>query len=379
MPYRKISKTLDIKSGCGEADIISVPVVYSDGFFARSADRENTELAMASAALSAVIYRGELAIGDALFDFGYKVGCQKNFSPAPKEANTAAYTIGYKKTTIEGKDTNIIITVVRGTVGSEWYSNYNIGPLRDNAFHEGFMQAGTDLMNELLRFYLRNEFHKSETKFWIMGHSRGAAVANYVAGKLTETGLCAKAEDIYAYTFATPAIARMVENGQLTSLEEYPNIKNYLYSGDIVTKVPPEGMLWGFSRFGRNYTLESSAADMLRVKEIFRSMTGIVCEPLTMAAAGSFARIFKTLVPTPALADSPFFRAFAAFLAGMQSGDGPPVSGNPYINALIDKGSELSTRGICHAHSCALYLAWMTLLNEQAHTEKPKRTKIRDV
>ena len=78
-------------------------------------------------------------------------------------------------------------------------------------------------------------------KIWISGFSRAAAVANLTAGRLTRADVFAK-EDVYAYTFATPAA---VLNPPATGDE---NIFNILSPTDVVPQVMPAE--WGYGRYG---------------------------------------------------------------------------------------------------------------------------------
>ena len=69
-------------------------------------------------------------------------------------------------------------------------------------------------------------------KVWISGYSRAAAVSNVTAGTLVNTGFLPK-EDVYAYTFATPAA--ILEPPK----EGYENIFNIIDPADLVPQVMP--------------------------------------------------------------------------------------------------------------------------------------------
>ena len=67
-------------------------------------------------------------------------------------------------------------------------------------------------------------------KVWISGYSRAAAVSNVTAGTLVNTGFLPK-EDVYTYTFATPAA--ILEPPK----EGYENIFNIIDPADLVPQV----------------------------------------------------------------------------------------------------------------------------------------------
>ena len=107
--------------------------------------------------------------------------------------------------------------------------------------HEGF-EIGRDEAYNFLNWYVQNhksEF-KNELKVWIVGFSRGGAVANMTAGKLTDVGSCGgmalPAKNIFAYTFEAPQ-GYVGSNGN-----GYKNIHNWVNSMDIVPLVAPSVM-----------------------------------------------------------------------------------------------------------------------------------------
>ncbi|MGN0241440.1 MAG: hypothetical protein ACI4CS_07115, partial [Candidatus Weimeria sp.] len=74
---------------------------------------------------------------------------------------------------------------------------------------------------------------KGSTIFWVTGHSRGVAVADIMAKRLSDTyGKSA----VYAYTFASPKVTKSREK----DTSRYTNIYNYINPDDLVTTLPPE-------------------------------------------------------------------------------------------------------------------------------------------
>ncbi len=156
---------------------------------------------------------------------------------------TSMYTIssamGAKR--MQGDDgepfTLIAIGVCGGGYKNEWQSNLTPG---EGELHEGFLSA-SDLVVDRLAGYILSRGIEGRVKIWISGFSRAAAVSNVTAALLVRNGVFPK-DDVYAYTFATPAaVYHAPETG-------YENIFNILNPMDIVPQVMPAD--WGFSRFG---------------------------------------------------------------------------------------------------------------------------------
>ena len=156
---------------------------------------------------------------------------------------TSMYTIsmamGAKQMKKDGEKpfTLIAIGVCGGGYGNEWQSNMTPGY---GNLHKGFLSAAQLVIDRLAGYILTNDI-KGDVKIWISGFSRAAAVSNVTAGLLVRDGMFEK-DDVYAYTFATPAA---VYDAPQTG---YENIFNILNPMDVVPQVMPYD--WGFSRFG---------------------------------------------------------------------------------------------------------------------------------
>ena len=156
---------------------------------------------------------------------------------------TSMYTIsmamGAKQMKKDGEKpfTLIAIGVCGGGYGNEWQSNMTPGY---GNLHKGFLSASQLVIDRLAGYILTNDI-KGDVKIWISGFSRAAAVSNVTAGLLVRDGMFEK-DDVYAYTFATPAA---VYDAPQTG---YENIFNILNPMDVVPQVMPYD--WGFSRFG---------------------------------------------------------------------------------------------------------------------------------
>ena len=77
----------------------------------------------------------------------------------------------------------------------------------------------------------RKQYCDAETEcvYWIMGHSRGAAIANILGAKLIDNG-----NTVFAYTFATPNTTTVNEE----TARSYTGIFNLINSDDLVPYLP---------------------------------------------------------------------------------------------------------------------------------------------
>ena len=184
-----------------------------------------------------------------------------------------SYMIGTKM--VEG--ITIFAVFIKGTSGDyEWISNFNVEREGD---HEGFVKAKKEVL-----YTLYNDIHiknakDNKIKIWVVGHSRGAAVANLLAKDLTDKF---GKNCVYAYTYATPRVS--IEG----KTKGYKNIRNYLNPGDFVTEVPP--IKWSYKRYGRDIVLDDSKYDEMRTN--FKKITGITYEGFSAAEKNSLVKAF---------------------------------------------------------------------------------------
>ncbi len=163
--------------------------------------------------------------------------------------------LGKKQITVwngsENETSTLIAVGVRGGgYAGEWASNLTIG---QSGRHLGFDRSAQKVLNTL-REYLRAQGVTADdhVKYWIVGYSRGGAVANLAAGDISaapETYFAAK-KDIYAYTFECPSAAVDTEDPDGTV---FPNIHNLLNRMDAVPRVSPAA--FGNARLGVDYYL----------------------------------------------------------------------------------------------------------------------------
>ncbi len=142
---------------------------------------------------------------------------------------------------------NLLLAVIRGTKDEEWYSNFNIG---EGYEHAGFGKA-SDLVMENIKSYMQsNNLMYENTDIFITGHSRGAAVANLTAARLTDED---EFNSIKSYTFACPNTTT-AENALSP---DYNNIINIVNPQDFICYIPLS--VWGYKRYGKTVELPKSS------------------------------------------------------------------------------------------------------------------------
>ena len=178
-----------------------------------------------------------------LSDAGFTDIREDDYSKVPTMF-TVSTAMGHRLMTHEGEEpfTLIAIGVCGEGYKNEWESNMTAGT---GPIHEGFASAA-QLVIDRLAGYIATRGIQGRIKVWIAGFSRAAAVSNVVAGTLVNTGFLPR-EDVYAYTFATPAAIRNPPR------EGYENIFNIINPADLVPQVMPAE--WGYGRYGKDLFL----------------------------------------------------------------------------------------------------------------------------
>ena len=249
---------------------LSFDAVYDDGYFTKNSSLQQIGLARLSMLASAAAYDCEntLSTLNDCNDLLEKCG----FSYRRFEANATilsndrvSFTVGIRKDRTNG--CTLVAVILAGTTSdSEWISNLNLG---SGSGHAGFEAAEADVYKKLSA-YLREQGVSGKVRFWITGHSRGAAVGSLLTKRLNSMDQYGKA-NVYTYTFASPAVS------EHASEAGYENIFNYINPDDIVTDVPPAS--WGYRRCGRDIVLPPSAEGPMRAA--FKMKTGTEYTPMS--------------------------------------------------------------------------------------------------
>ena len=186
-------------------------------------------------------------------DLGFTYTEESVSYPTP-DFDSMGYAIGSKTlVNSDGETCSLILVAVRGgAYGAEWGGNFLLGMGED---HEGFSSGSFTVLDGLERYLEAHEDELEDTvKVWIVGYSRGAAVANLTAARLNDGygEICPKfidRDNVYAYCFECPqnTADEDAHDGQ------YSNIISIVNPIDLVPKVAMSD--WGFDRYGQVFRL----------------------------------------------------------------------------------------------------------------------------
>ncbi|MBR2705732.1 MAG: hypothetical protein IKE74_00625 [Mogibacterium sp.] len=242
---------------------------YSDDWFSDSPSSENKELALASMQLIASCVSDDADSSGAAFlkSMGFEeVGFSDFASDDPDDCN---YTWARKSI---GDSTLVAVTMQSVNRdwklrNKAWKQNFTVnepGDADPSGEHYAYAKAADKVIDDIAALA-----GDRDAVFWIMGQSRGGAIADILAVRLQEKLDKAK---IFAYTFEAPATVDADAAG------DYKFIHNYICSDDLVTHVP----MWGMTRYGVMHDLKT--------KETDEGLDGAL-EALGSDAAGMKARI----------------------------------------------------------------------------------------
>ena len=176
-----------------------------------------------------------------LKEIGFKDFAQNEFWNDKPSTKSVGAVVANKTL---GDCTLIALAVRGGGYYNEWGSNVAVGLSGE---HTGFSE-GKENVIRFLNEYIEQQEITGKVKIWLVGYSRGAAIANLVAGYLNQNGLGNGAElavdDLYCYAFAPPKGATEEEIGEDF---DHANIHNIINVNDVVPLVAPGN--WGFNRY----------------------------------------------------------------------------------------------------------------------------------
>lgn len=260
---------------------------YQDEMLAADSGTLSPDLAKVTVGLATAAY-AESEIKACLSSMNYTLVDGKTFNydgerKATYEDNDfVAFSIGYKKVSLNGETYNAYVVPIRGTTGNdEWLSNFKLGAAGDS-YHYGFKKAADGVLSTL-----RSKIKTKNNIFLITGHSRGAAVANIVAGELTIDKDLASANHIFGYTYACPA----VKIGADTTLDNVININN---PGDAIPELPLAD--WGYQRYGKSLSLSTDKKFYDNMKVQYKNALGR--EYAGILNTDSYVATLKTIAGT---------------------------------------------------------------------------------
>lgn len=233
--------TVDLASTYEPGSVLKDSFYFSDEWFEADPAETNDALALVSMQLTAAVADGdEEGSGTAMLrKMGFSNIKYYNFDS--DNPDDCAFVRAEKPLASGGRLVAVIIqsySLDSAVKKKGWTQNFvvNGDPVEDE--HYAFAKAAELAMNDV------QDLADTHTKYWVMGQSRGGAIANLIAKRLPADYTC-------AYTFESPAVTSEADAGR----EEYNYIHNYLCGDDPVTMIPP----WGMTRYGQTHSIDRSA------------------------------------------------------------------------------------------------------------------------
>ena len=227
---------------------------YTDEWFGEDPFVQNDALALLSMQLtaSAVLLDVDTPVANFLSDLGFDtIGFSSLGHEDPWTCNYAWAT----KTITLGEETRTLAAVIIQSRTDDqpekqygWTQNFIVNDDSAQGDHYGLSVAVSSILGDVA------SLDDGNTTYWIMGHSRGDAIAGLVAAHLPEVDPGA-AGNIFAYTFEAP---RTVDSAYVPDNGDYFGyIHNYVCSDDAVTEIPP----WDMVRYGVDHQLDTDEAN----------------------------------------------------------------------------------------------------------------------
>lgn len=307
--------------------LTSTALTFDDKWFSGNSRTYNHELATACAVLSAVVNSESQFYGSVAGAAPYaeKVLGALGFENVQTDSyalrshvldqigalfagchDVAAYALASK--TLPGEngapDRTLIFVGVRGSYGIEWLSNFKlVGDEKTASDHRGFKMAETEIMEALQRYVDQIGADPARTEVLVTGHSRGGAIANLLAADLDDrsgtSASIASADNVYAYTFASPSSTRSA----LSDDALYDNVFNVVNSSDVVPTLP--SFSWGFGHYGKRVVLPDAADSGFSqlydaMQEAYRANTGFAnpCRPSDLEKLDAFGSNVAEAIPS---------------------------------------------------------------------------------
>ena len=283
---------------------------------------------------------------------------------------------------------NTVFTVIRGSVGCEWYSNFHIG---EKESHAGFLSASEFVVGKIREYLRENRLEDKDVSLMITGHSRGGAVANLAAKEFIDSG---DFDTVIAYTFASPNTT----TSKAAHDYKYSSIYNIENPEDFICSIPPES--WGFTKYGVTFSFPAYDTEEYyelysRMQEKFFALAGYEHRGFERGSADteSFIDTLKELSPTVndyynRMLHTPmgditmyeYMNKVATMLCGENTlrdgmfiltsatqGDFAPLAAfmlSGFEGGAPDQSNIMRSPVGC-AHTPETYMAWLGVLNEE--------------
>lgn len=242
---------------------------FSEDWFWGDSFNKNNDLALVSMQLTAAAAEEKAsgAGGTFLKSLGFEsVGFAGNMSSDSESCN---YLYGTKEIKDGSNTCTLAVVVMQSyTLDSSikkkgWVQNFTVNNPAGSSGkeHYAFSKAVDKVIGHIAG--LKTD---DNTRYWIMGQSRGGALANILSAKLPDkTGISRK--NIFAYTFESPAtVDGSVFSSSSENISKYGYIHNYRCTDDIITYLPP----WEMTRYGEEYRMQGGESDQALKKQLER-------------------------------------------------------------------------------------------------------------
>lgn len=293
----------------GSSNIKKLPLIYNDDYFNTSSFEYNESLATASLALELSGFANKSDYANqavnakkALNDLGFDDIKENDDYKRITESDTIGVLAANKKIKSNNEEYTLVPVVIRGGgYDNEWASNAKIGKTGD---HEGFNMAATKA-KQFVDDYIKEKHFQGKVKLWIVGYSRGGAVASLLGVKFdndftstlkeinNDSKNCSNEDyysnyvnkerertlnkygseieinpnDLYVYTFEAPMAMNIINGSGLNEYKGnipysksqkdnraiYKNVHNTVNDDDLIANIAPRE--WGFARPGVDHKL----------------------------------------------------------------------------------------------------------------------------
>ena len=272
--YRDDCFTRSSFIGCKHLEILSIQAASASvSWYGEEIDKDETDPS-----------ENAHNIIELLQNLGFDDVATNTYYTVEKHENSIGVAVGHKTIIQDGTQYTLLAIIPRSAgYKEEWAGNLAVG---SGDIHEGFKAARDEILRFVKQYITENQIEGS-LKVWTSGYSRGAAVADMLAGFFAGGGIeyfgdkvSITPENIYCYTIGTPrtikdGLSKNIElsvagnrqeaeysddtigeayeytKGGNLSLDDavYSGLRNLISSNDAFPLLPPEE--WGFAHYGK--------------------------------------------------------------------------------------------------------------------------------
>lgn len=253
---------VELYSTASPGEVLTDSYSYSDKWFTLDPAVENKGLALLSMQLvsAAVDTDADGLGGDMLGKLGFDdIGF---FGDSDLDVRDCNYTYGARRL----DDGSMLVAVAIQSYAFDrngkikgWPQNFEVNGDTAEGEHYALNKAAEAVIPDIIKLA-----GDGDVRYWITGQSRGGALAGLLAAKLPDV-LGSRNKGIYAYTFESPCVVQPKDDNERARFEsDYRYIHNYVCTDDLVTIIPP----WGMVRYGVDHILNTEEADSRLQEEL---------------------------------------------------------------------------------------------------------------